>query len=185
MHFIVKQLAKLLNTQKNNFVLSNFNQVYFTHFKSKTSWLCRIRARLTALPWPGFEPGLSRPQREVLTTIRSRPSRQLAKHAGKCRLVLGAGDSLRCRWIISGVSNKCITLNHIIIPYWLPEIRHRNRSREVVDLYCSVYKGIQAIVPEWMATVYRWTNEWNLYILTLETKQRGGQLTEIYMRTSG
>ena len=29
------------------------------------------------LPWPGFEPGLSRPQREVLTTIRSRPFRQL------------------------------------------------------------------------------------------------------------
>ncbi len=25
------------------------------------------------MPWPGFEPGLSRPQREVLTTIRSRP----------------------------------------------------------------------------------------------------------------
>ena len=30
----------------------------------------------TALPWPGFEPGLSRPQREVLTTIRSRPMHQ-------------------------------------------------------------------------------------------------------------
>ena len=29
------------------------------------------------LPWPGFEPGLSRPQREVLTTIRSRPARSL------------------------------------------------------------------------------------------------------------
>ena len=27
---------------------------------------------MTSLPWPGFEPGLSRPQREVLTTIRSR-----------------------------------------------------------------------------------------------------------------
>ena len=26
-----------------------------------------------ALPWPGFEPGLLRPQRRVLTTIRSRP----------------------------------------------------------------------------------------------------------------
>ena len=30
-----------------------------------------------SLPWPGFEPGLSRPQREVLTTIRSRPLQQL------------------------------------------------------------------------------------------------------------
>ena len=32
-----------------------------------------------ALPWPGFEPGLSRPQREVLTTIRSRPLHQHAQ----------------------------------------------------------------------------------------------------------
>ena len=30
------------------------------------------------LPWPGFEPGLSRPQREVLTTIRSRLLRYLS-----------------------------------------------------------------------------------------------------------
>ena len=28
------------------------------------------------LPWPGFEPGLLRPQRRVLTTRRSRPERQ-------------------------------------------------------------------------------------------------------------
>ena len=31
----------------------------------------------TSLPWPGFEPGLLRPQRNVLTTIRLRPSRLL------------------------------------------------------------------------------------------------------------
>ena len=37
-----------------------------------------------ALPWPGFEPGLSRPQREVLTTIRSRPFRQLTTGTAKC-----------------------------------------------------------------------------------------------------
>ena len=30
---------------------------------------------MVVMPWPGFEPGLSRPQREVLTTIRSRPVR--------------------------------------------------------------------------------------------------------------
>ena len=29
------------------------------------------------VPWPGFEPGLLRPQRNVLTTIRSRLSFQL------------------------------------------------------------------------------------------------------------
>ena len=28
---------------------------------------------LNKVPWPGFEPGLLRPQRNVLTTIRSRP----------------------------------------------------------------------------------------------------------------
>ena len=33
------------------------------------------------LPWPGFEPGLSRPQREVLTTIRSRPFRRQFRRA--------------------------------------------------------------------------------------------------------
>ena len=37
----------------------------------KTSWPSRIETS-QPLPWPGFEPGLSRPQREVLTTIRSR-----------------------------------------------------------------------------------------------------------------
>ena len=31
----------------------------------------RYHEGLLTLPWPGFEPGLSRPQREVLTTIRS------------------------------------------------------------------------------------------------------------------
>ena len=40
------------------------------------------------LPWPGFEPGLSRPQREVLTTIRSRPYRQLSILEFKLRLIL-------------------------------------------------------------------------------------------------
>lgn len=37
------------------------------------------RATYCYLPWPGFELGFSRPQREVLTTIRSRLSRQLVK----------------------------------------------------------------------------------------------------------
>ena len=45
----------------------------------KTGWLCHDR-ETTALPWPGFEPGLSRPQREVLTTIRSRLSHQPESH---------------------------------------------------------------------------------------------------------
>ena len=36
-------------------------------FFKKTRTLCSVKIML----WPGFEPGLSRPQREVLTTIRS------------------------------------------------------------------------------------------------------------------
>ena len=41
-----------------------------------------------ALPWPGFEPGLSRPQREVLTTIRSRPYRQLVTEGLRLAYIL-------------------------------------------------------------------------------------------------
>ena len=43
----------------------------------KNCWPAAMIETSQPLPWPGFEPGLSRPQREVLTTIRSRPSRQL------------------------------------------------------------------------------------------------------------
>ena len=39
--------------------------------------ICHTWDSCLSLPWPGFEPGLSRPQREVLTTIRSRPLHQL------------------------------------------------------------------------------------------------------------
>ena len=39
---------------------------------------------LATLPWPGFEPGLLRPQRRVLTTRRSR----LLKAGACCRFVL-------------------------------------------------------------------------------------------------
>ena len=51
----------------------------------KTGWLCHDR-ETTALPWPGFEPGLSRPQREVLTTIRSRLSHQPESHRMVCEI---------------------------------------------------------------------------------------------------
>ena len=47
------------------------------HFFSQKWLICRTRDSCLSLPWPGFEPGLSRPQREVLTTIRSRPLHQL------------------------------------------------------------------------------------------------------------
>ena len=48
------------------------------HFFFTQKWLIyRTRDSCLSLPWPGFEPGLSRPQREVLTTIRSRPLHQL------------------------------------------------------------------------------------------------------------
>ena len=45
------------------------------HVERAKDWPCRVRDP-QPLPWPGFEPGLSRPQRELLTTIRSRPLRQ-------------------------------------------------------------------------------------------------------------
>ena len=45
---------------------------------SLSQW-CKNIPRI-CLPWPGFEPGLSRPQREVLTTIRSRLSLLGCRH---------------------------------------------------------------------------------------------------------
>ena len=38
----------------------------------KCSW--NVHKKTSPLPWPGFEPGLLRPQRRVLTTRRSRQS---------------------------------------------------------------------------------------------------------------
>ena len=43
--------------------------------KSKSILIKTQDLAMVVMPWPGFEPGLSRPQREVLTTIRSRPVR--------------------------------------------------------------------------------------------------------------
>ena len=50
---------------------------YITTLFLQKQLICRTRDSCLSLPWPGFEPGLSRPQREVLTTIRSRPLHQL------------------------------------------------------------------------------------------------------------
>ena len=50
---------------------------YITTLFLQKQLICRTRDSCSSLPWPGFEPGLSRPQREVLTTIRSRPLHQL------------------------------------------------------------------------------------------------------------
>ena len=50
----------------------------------KNCWPAAMIETSQPLPWPGFEPGLSRPQREVLTTIRSRPFRQLTTGTAKC-----------------------------------------------------------------------------------------------------
>ena len=49
---------------------------YITTFFLQKQLICRTRDSCLSLLWPGFEPGLSRPQREVLTTIRSRPLHQ-------------------------------------------------------------------------------------------------------------
>ena len=45
----------------------------FLHATWKQCILPSQKGKRAGMPWPGFEPGLSRPQREVLTTIRSRP----------------------------------------------------------------------------------------------------------------
>ena len=54
------------------------------------------------LPWPGFEPGLLRPQRRVLTTIRSR---LLGRHANlqiPIRLIMSLDNKVVRVQIISG-----------------------------------------------------------------------------------
>ena len=53
----------------------------------------------TAMPWPGFEPGLLRPQRRVLTTIRSRRAPRAHRSKGR------AGDFhswWRVLWVSDG-----------------------------------------------------------------------------------
>ena len=57
--------------------LSHKNDVWLLQYletQKKTCQLCHDSKDYNLLPWPGFESGLSRPQREVLTTIRSRLS---------------------------------------------------------------------------------------------------------------
>ena len=49
----------------------------YQHLFLQKLLICRTRDSCLSLRWPGFEPGLSQPQREVLTTIRSRPLYQL------------------------------------------------------------------------------------------------------------
>ena len=50
---------------------------YITTFIFAKVSVLPTRDSCLSLPWPGLEPGLSRPQREVLTTIRSRPLHEL------------------------------------------------------------------------------------------------------------
>ena len=76
-----KRKIEYFKCQKN-FVFSSSTLQYYIRrqYKSKKQLPeCRFQEkmflpwqRLITLPWPGFEPGLLRPQRRVLTTIRSR-----------------------------------------------------------------------------------------------------------------
>ena len=56
----------------------NFNRYKSLPKEYELGSCCVGHTAVLSMPWPGFEPGLSRPQREVLTTIRSRPARSLA-----------------------------------------------------------------------------------------------------------
>ena len=68
---IRNKTGTILNDEANHISLKNAN------LEQKICRLAMMRCLTAALPWPGFEPGLSRPQREVLTTIRSRLTRRL------------------------------------------------------------------------------------------------------------
>ena len=52
----------------------------FATSTEKWKWEKSCKKRKAIMPWPGFEPGLLRPQRRVLTTRRSRLSRFLPKN---------------------------------------------------------------------------------------------------------
>ena len=61
----------------------------------------------SCLPWPGFEPGLSRPQREVLTTIRSRlwlADRMYVAKIGYLKLRLILTCLTRCRYLFGQIT---------------------------------------------------------------------------------
>ena len=82
----------------------------------KNCWPAAMIETSQPLPWPGFEPGLSRPQREVLTTIRSRPSRQLIvlginTHTDGCQVhikKLHYPCSFMYTELASSVTNVCL-----------------------------------------------------------------------------
>ena len=80
--------------------------------KEKISSLCH--EELIALPWPGFEPGFSRPQREVLTTILSRLNGEL-----KIRVLNAGLMAYNNRWTIRHTMARPVELRTgIYFPIW-------------------------------------------------------------------
>ena len=67
---------QIISVRMYNYLKKTSYKYITTFFFAKVPVL-PTRDSCLSLPWPGFEPGLSRPQREVLTTIPSLPLHQL------------------------------------------------------------------------------------------------------------
>ena len=80
-------MQKTLNSGKQFFLMEKQKYEFFNKHKIylvplfKSLYIFFSKGKYS-LPWPGFEPGLLRPQRRVLTTIRSRLRKVM------CRAVL-------------------------------------------------------------------------------------------------
>ena len=65
-----------------------------TETERRGGWVKRASGK--KLPWPGFEPGLLRPQRRVLTTRRSRPTRTFMGNFAQVSSIWGMRMHLWC-----------------------------------------------------------------------------------------
>ena len=78
----------------NNSIKNRHGEKILSFATSTQKWKWEKSWKMKAImPWPGFEPGLLRPQRRVLTTRRSRLTRDL---------VLSASSVGLYRWYIQG-----------------------------------------------------------------------------------
>ena len=103
--------------------------------KQKVTCHDRVPQQLS-LPWPGFEPGLSRPQREVLTTIRSRPSRHF--------------DFWPWKWFQTfDVGYLCanLSLPRPLCSRPMPDVRERQIDRRQTDRQTLVVRQHHRLMP--------------------------------------
>lgn len=84
------------------------------------------------LPWPGFEPGLLRPQRRVLTTIRSRPV------VGCCRVWLWCDPKHLRIPRIAYVALRHVAGSHVFFCVWSKIIDSRDKEEDELSLRCGV-----------------------------------------------